>query len=1414
MRTPCSWAALWLVVQLGAGLCDGSPVVRVQAPKGLFESETHVTELPNASELGELSVILSSQAGGWSDARRREIDAWVQQGGGLVLVNEAVPASGFLKGEIQRWEGSLPWFFTPEGRDHPISTGISNFDGEDEMFYGFVPPQQATVLATTWTPNSKHLKGTTPQPYVYGVSPVLWTMEWGKGRVVVFTPGKREKTLELPAVKVMLQRALNWAGRLEGDETVTVGPVEAEDLMYPQGGPLSPTEELKAIEVHPEFDLDLVASEPLISKPLNLDWDAQGRLWVVESVEYPEGREGGGAEGMYSVWQRDSDLPRPAPAERPPLDRVSWLEDGDGDGVMDRKHVFAEGFDLATSFCFYRDGIIVAQPPQVLWVRDRDGDGVADNREVLYDGLGTFDRHAVLNNLRWGLDGWVYATHGYSGSPRVTSGDGTKDFGAINSGVVRFRPDGSKIEMYSAKSGNCWGVDLSSDGEIFYTQPTSGDLVMHVPVSDALMAAGGLGREPSYQVMVHLRPVKPLMSWEEIVENQPNDVIGSFTAACGCAVYEGGAWPDSWSRGYFTCEPTVHIVHHEQLTPDGVTYAAEKTREEEFAATRDFWSRPIDSRIGPDGQLYVIDFYNQAILHNDPRGPIHLWNNQAARPDRDHYFGRIHRYHHKDSKALPKADLTTLRGQVAALSHPNREVRYRAQRLLEEGDTASAAGMLKDARGVAAIHALWIRAAAGVLSEEEWATAMVKGNEALRVSAARVMGEYPQRVGRVMIQRISEHFPEEESARVRLQILAHLPLSAKVPVEVLVSAVKRSPDRWTRAAAARLARQYPAETLVGILQDPEPERLVDWSGLVLDAGAEDPERLAEMLEVLAAATQGDWVASALESLRGKELKSDPRVLKALKPLAESSDAATAAAGIAMMARMQGDEHGLKRAIESVLARGSDNPRVLAPLVTLPDLPDALRAPVLKGVAISEEMRAAVLPALAGNASSKAARWMIELLAQVPAQEKAVLLESLLARREGAMALTKALDDGSLPLAVVGPQVLSRLAEHPDVEVRHLSSPVVERLRGAVVAKDEVIRKLLPEVSQPGDREVGHQLFAACAVCHVFQGEGVQVGPMLEGIGVHGVETLLTHIVDPNREVEPSYHTWNLKTTDGRVISGFISRETAESLFLRNAGGEVEVRRNEIASREDTGRSLMPEGFEGLGAEALRNLITYLRSGEQRFQTVSLARVATADGSRGVYASKDTEGDRVPLKRYGLVEVEGIPFQLEDPALSPTGKNLIVLRGGMNLEALSQGMPDRVEIPIGGKAGRLHLLGAVAGWGYPAFQERVRLVTIEVEYEDGDQEEIRLVNGIDISDHVAGPDVPGSVRVDEVEQGQIRYLWRDLKSPEKSIRRLVISSSGAAAAPMIAGITLEAPAKDGVMAPPPNHGGAASENTTH
>ena len=261
--------------------------------------------------------------------------------------------------------------------------------------------------------------------------------------------------------------------------------------------------------------------------------------------------------------------------------------------MMDRKHVFADKLELVTGFVFYKAGVIASTSPDIWYLEDTNGDEVADKRTKLYTGLGTFDTHAVINNLRWGLDGWIYATHGYSVGA-VTSPDGTKTFGRDGSGVVRFKPDGSAFEQYSSRGGNTWGLDITWDGQVFWTQPTSGTVFFHTVLPESVLAKGKLPATTSWKGMITGQTTYPRMSRPEQAYVQI-DQVGQFTAAAGCAIYDGGAWPARWRYSYFTGEPTLNIVHHQFVKPDGVSYTTEKEtgREQtEFMRSGDMWFRP------------------------------------------------------------------------------------------------------------------------------------------------------------------------------------------------------------------------------------------------------------------------------------------------------------------------------------------------------------------------------------------------------------------------------------------------------------------------------------------------------------------------------------------------------------------------------------------------------------------------------------------------------------------------------------------------------------------------------------------------------------------------------------------------------------------------------------------------------
>ena len=270
--------------------------------------------------------------------------------------------------------------------------------------------------------------------------------------------------------------------------------------------------------------MTLVASEPLINKVMNVDWDAAGRLWVAETPEYPDGRSVNPRTDYVQRWQKDDKLTDDGKNyDRPAYDRISILTSSKGDGVLDTKKVFADfahgvpgGLERVTSFVFHKNGVIAAAAPDVWLLEDTTGAGVCNKATKLYSNLGYGDTHAVINNLRWGFDGWIYATHGYSGSSDVTSGDGSKHFGRIGSGVVRFKADGSAFEQFSSKGGNTWGLQIAWDNEVFWTQPTSGDLLMHTVMSEEQLSRGKLPGTPSFVVCEKSVKTFPLIPYDQL----------------------------------------------------------------------------------------------------------------------------------------------------------------------------------------------------------------------------------------------------------------------------------------------------------------------------------------------------------------------------------------------------------------------------------------------------------------------------------------------------------------------------------------------------------------------------------------------------------------------------------------------------------------------------------------------------------------------------------------------------------------------------------------------------------------------------------------------------------------------------------------------------------------------------------
>ena len=1410
-------------------------------------------DLPSDDQLKQTDVLLMyAQDGGTvPPSRWASFDDYLKRGGGLVVVHTAAVSlqedhwkaitGGCWRRNATKWkEGPMDLFYVENqrpGGGHPITRQASNFHIDDEIYYDMDVSPDVQVLATAYTPKVREGRKAPEggKTHIYDIQPQMWTyertIEGGVQpyRAFVSIPGHLYTTFEKPHYRAILMRGLSWAGkRANVDEYCT--PEELSSLTYPEGGPRKPADTLKNLELHPDFDMTLVTAEPLITKPMNFDWDAAGRLWVAETPEYPNGRRGMRPDYRGKEWKDHGGLePQPGIQDRPGHDKISILTDTNGDGVMDHKEIFHQGLDLVTGLVFYKDGVIVTQAPDILFLRDTDADGKADKVEKLYTGLGTGDTHAVINNPRMGWDGWIYATHGYSASPDVTSGDGSKHFGGIGSGVVRFKPDGSKFEQYSSKGGNTWGLTITGDNRVMWTQPTSGTLLNQVILPEYALARGKVGNTASFKTIIGDRKSYSSISYEDLPYVQI-DRVGDFTAGAGAVIYDGGAWPAEYNGDYFTTEPTINVIHHERLTPKTTSYEAAKLpgREEtEFVRSKDMWWRPIEVRTGPDGAMYVGDFYNQAVIHNDTRGPDHNAVNAAVRPDRDHYFGRIWRIQHKQAKKLDLPNLAKA-GTVqlaAALAHPNRAVRLTASRLIiEKGSHGVAdpavAAVLNSSNPDARIAALWTLQGLQALSPELLTAALTAPEAAVRRNAAGIAEES---AASTALENSTAALTGDADATVRvtaLRALAAMPIS-DATAQQIIAAWPKLDDDYQRSAAVGAASRNPAGSIAAALDSADSASLIPLVAQLVETIARDNNTAAAAKLVAALASKPestDPLKRTILDTLGQSLKEAPAMTPELSG-ALAKLLASGVSGSALPVAAKWDRDGaLKTEISKITAgitarladaSASEDSRLAAARSVLglrSANPDAVAAVAkLLGSDASPGLQRGILTALSEINEPSIGAVICASYGKLPAEVQPVAFEALLKRADWSLALLDAIAGKQIEAASFGPASAFRLRTYPDKTVAKRAGEMLDQLNPMAKAKDEIIAKLAQQVVKPGDAVRGKLMFqVSCATCHKFADFGAEIGPGLTGMGTHGPAELLTAIVDPNREVEPSFLAWNIETKDGQLYAGIIVRENAATVTLKSLAGQQEVKVADIKSRVNTGRSLMPEGFDGLGEEVLRDILTYIVSVDgTKFRTLDLRPAYTASTAQGLYLSPEAKQDTIVLKQTGTVNVEGIPFNILAPEKSVTG-NVVVLKGGL---AHASTMPQRVEVPVGGfTANRLHFLGGIAGWGAKEPGNGSPALKVTVNYTDGQKEELLARDGVEFADYIGRFDVPGSRYVPGLLKNgaQLRWYTKLLKRTAP-IGSIVMESFANEVAPTTLAVTAElaepgAPAP-GVMATP-------------
>lgn len=564
--------------------------------------------------------------------------------------------------------------------------------------------------------------------------------------------------------------------------------------------PLSPEDSQKHIQLPDGFEAHLYAAEPNIINPIAFAWDERGRLWVVQSQDYPHelANEVGG-------------------------DRVTICEDTDGDGKADKFTDFATAQSLSTGIAIVKGGAIVAQAPDMVFLEDTDGDDKMDKRTVLFDGFGTWDTHAGPSNLHYGPDNMIWGSVGYSGFENQFQGK-TVDF---SMGVYRFSRDGQFFEPVGKFNNNTWGMGFSEEFEVFGSTANNNHACY---VGIPLRYYEYLEKRPSWAVNSDFIQGHYNITAVDTVPLQQVDVRGGYTAAAGANFYTAENYPKKYRNQMYVNAPTGHLVHIAKMEEAGAGYK-EVDGGNIFAST-DAWTAPVFTETGPDGNLWVADWYNPVIQHNpDKRGMDNqIWNdnkgegNAHLNPHRDKKHGRIYviKYGNKKSK-IDNLTASDDKGLLAGIQSSNQFWRTTAQRLIVENQKATLIPNLikiasKNSKG--AIHALWALDGLGALdgSNEE---ANEVASKALNSSSAGVqkaaIALLPTTdVGSELL--VSSGILEAKNLHVRLAAMlraSELPETDALfqKMESLSKEEQNSKDKWLSAASKIYIKEQNQESI-------------------------------------------------------------------------------------------------------------------------------------------------------------------------------------------------------------------------------------------------------------------------------------------------------------------------------------------------------------------------------------------------------------------------------------------------------------------------------------------------------------------------------------------------------------------------------------------------------------------------
>lgn len=942
-------------------------------------------------------------------------------------------------------------------------------------------------------------------------------------------------------------------------------------------GPPGPRRLIASVEARDGFTLQLLAAEPLVTSPVAMTYDEDGRAYVVEMVDYPYTDR-----KSHQPWKENTtDLP---------LGRIRRLVDRDGDGVFDHATVFAEGLSWPTGIAVWKNGVYVTATPDLWYFEDRDGDGKADRRRRVFTGFRKFNVQAVINNLAWGLDHRIYAAGGTNGG-LIRHVDRPDDPPVVLS-RNDFCFDATTERVHLLSGGARFGNTFDDWGNRFICNirnPVIHPVLPHhallrnpfLPVGPVVHDAADAGDAlPVYR----LSPPEPWRAarsrrWlGDPTVKMPRSELNerSFTSACGLTIYRGTAYPAGYRGNVFLCEVAGNLIHRQTLQPDGVTFRARRAEAgTEFLRSRSNWFRPVNLLNAPDGTLHVLDMCRETIEHPwSIPDDLHAGLDLLSGRDR----GRIYRLAPPGFRPPPPPRLSraSTPALVAQLENRNAWWRETAHRLLFQRQDRAAVAPLRELlrRGeepLARLHALWSLAGLEALADADLLTALDDAAAPLREHAVR-LAEPRLRRSADLLRRVL-HRADDAAPRVRFQAALSLGEADDRRVgDALLGVLRRDgADRWLRTAALSSATAESPRLLVALLNEAAPtpggdEAARDLALVVAARGRNDEVRA--VLGALAEVRSVERRATVLTAL-GEGLRRARRTLRGV-----SRDLSAP-----VVTMIDGYFAAGRAAAGSPTATPADRLAAVAAL----GLEEFDRAgPTLAALIDPRHDQATQLAAVRALAGFSDRSVSALLLASWPTLTPAVrgeAAEALLARPERIPPLLDAIEARRVAASDLPPTRRALLRKHPNAVIRTRANAVL----GAEPAgnRREVVTAYRAALRLAADPARGEKVYQReCAACHRLGSQGHDVGPHLSTVAHLTAEEVLVSILDPNREVSPNYLDYLVTREDGRVTSGMIAAESAVSLTLRRSGGvEETVLRRDLDAVQSTGRSLMPEGLE-------------------------------------------------------------------------------------------------------------------------------------------------------------------------------------------------------------------------------------------